>query len=100
MADIDTGLDFKLAEFVLRQKDYPERLNFMAATKALLIIPFENQVRELDAKILFSCVAAQRGFSCIIGSRLELDFQVASFPRSRYLSKSMTAPVASRCFLS
>ena len=63
----------------------------MAATKASLIIPVENQVRELDAKILLSCVAAQRGFSCIIGSRLELDFHVASFPRSLYLSKSMTA---------
>jgi hypothetical protein len=62
----------------------------MAATKASLIIPVENQVRELDAKILLSCVAAQRGFSCIIGSRLELDFYVASFPRSLYLSKRMT----------
>jgi len=63
----------------------------MAATKASLIIPVENQVRELDAKILLSCVAAQRGFSCIIGSRLELNFHVASFPRSIYLSKSMMA---------
>jgi surface carbohydrate biosynthesis protein len=63
----------------------------MAATKASLIIPVENQVRELDAKILLSCVAAQRGFSCIMGSRLELDFHVASFPSSLYLSKSMTA---------
>jgi surface carbohydrate biosynthesis protein len=63
----------------------------MAAAKASLIIPVENQVRELDAKIMLSCVAAQHGFSCIIGSRLELDFQIASLPRSLYLSKSMTA---------
>jgi len=63
----------------------------MAATKASLIIPVENQVRELDAKILLSCVAAQRGFSCIIGSRRELDFHVPSLPRSLYLSKSMAA---------
>jgi surface carbohydrate biosynthesis protein len=63
----------------------------MAATKASLIIPVENQVRELDAKVLLACIAAQRGFACIIGSRLELDFYVASFPRSLYLSKSMTA---------
>ncbi len=62
----------------------------MAATQASLIIPVETQVRELDAKILLSCVAAQRGFSCIIGSRLEVDFHIASFPRSIYLSKSMT----------
>jgi surface carbohydrate biosynthesis protein len=63
----------------------------MAATKASLIIPAENQVRELDAKILLSCVAAHRGFSCIIGSRRELDFHVPSLPRSLYLSKSMAA---------
>jgi surface carbohydrate biosynthesis protein len=63
----------------------------MAATKASLIIAVENQVRELDAKILLSCVVAQRGFSCIIGSRRELDFHVASFPRSLYLAKSMAA---------
>jgi surface carbohydrate biosynthesis protein len=63
----------------------------MAATKASLIIAVENQVRELDAKILLSCVAAQRGFSCILGPRRELDFHVASFPRSLYLAKSMAA---------
>jgi len=63
----------------------------MAATKASLIIPVENQVRELDAKILLSCVAAQRGFSCIIGAWRELDHHIASFPRSLYLSKGMSA---------
>ena len=63
----------------------------MTATKASLIIPVENQVRELDAKLLLACIAAQRGFACVIGSRLELDFRIASFPRSIYLSKSMTA---------
>ncbi|MBW1849962.1 MAG: hypothetical protein JRJ15_00720 [Deltaproteobacteria bacterium] len=62
----------------------------MPDTKPPLIIPVENQVRELDAKILLSCIAAQRGFACIIGSRLDLDFRIASFPRSLYLSKSMT----------
>ena len=63
----------------------------MRDTKASLIIPVENQVRELDAKLLLSCIAAQREFVCVIGSRLELDFHIASFPRSLYLSKSMTA---------
>lgn len=63
----------------------------MRDTKASLIIPVENQVRELDAKILLSCIAAQRRFVCVIGSRLEIDFRIASFPRSLYLSKSMTA---------
>ena len=63
----------------------------MAAQKETLIIPVENQVRELDPKLLLACVAANRGFACVIGSRLELDFRIASFPSSIYLSKSMTA---------
>jgi len=60
-------------------------------TRASLIIPVENQVRELDPKLLLACIAAKQGFSSYIGSRLELDFRIASLPRSIYLSKSMTA---------
>jgi len=59
--------------------------------KIPIIIPVENQVRELDPKLLLACIAARRGFSSVIGSRLEIDFRIASFPRSIYLSKSMTA---------
>jgi surface carbohydrate biosynthesis protein len=59
--------------------------------KIPIIIPVENQVRELDPKLLLACIAARRGFPTIIGSRLEIDFRIASFPRSIYLSKSMTA---------
>jgi surface carbohydrate biosynthesis protein len=55
-----------------------------------LIIPVENQVRELDPKLLLACVAARRGFSSIIGSHREVDFRIASFPRGLYLNKSMT----------
>jgi len=53
-------------------------------------MPVENQVRELDPKLLFACVAAQRGFSSVVGSRRQIDFRIASFPRGIYLSKSMT----------
>jgi surface carbohydrate biosynthesis protein len=60
-------------------------------TKTTLIIPVENQVRELDPKLLLACIAAKRGFTSIIGSRLEIDLRITSFPRSIYLSKSMTA---------
>ena len=59
--------------------------------KTPLIIPVENQVRELDPKLLLACVAARHGFTSVIGSRLEIDFRIATFPRSLYLSKSMTA---------
>lgn len=56
-----------------------------------LIIPVENQVRELDAKLLLACLAAQRGFESILGSHREIDLHIASFPRGLYLNKSMTA---------
>jgi surface carbohydrate biosynthesis protein len=56
----------------------------------LLLIPVENQVRELDPKLLLACIAARQGFSSVIGSRRELEFRIDSYPRSIYLSKSMT----------
>lgn len=62
----------------------------MSAQTTLLLIPVENQVRELDPKLLLACVAAERGFSSVIGSRREMEFNIDAFPRSIYLSKSMT----------
>ncbi|MGD9300002.1 MAG: hypothetical protein PVI13_00400 [Desulfobacterales bacterium] len=62
----------------------------MSTEKRLLLIPVENQVRELDPKLLLACIAAQRGFSSVIGSRRELEFRIDSYPKSIYLSKSMT----------
>ena len=62
-----------------------------SAVKATLIIPVENQVRELDPKLLLAYVAAKRGFSCILGFRREMHFHISSFPPGIYLSKSMTA---------
>jgi surface carbohydrate biosynthesis protein len=54
-----------------------------------LIIPVENQVRELDSKLLLSCIAAERGFPVVLGSRTYIHFQAASIPRGVYLAKSM-----------
>jgi surface carbohydrate biosynthesis protein len=62
----------------------------MKAPKPNLLIPVENQVRELDPKLLLACVAARRGFPSVIGSHREIDFRIASFPRSLYLCKSFT----------
>jgi surface carbohydrate biosynthesis protein len=62
----------------------------MTKPKPLLLIPVENQVRELDPKLLLACVASRRGFSSVIGSRREMEMLIDSFPRSIYLSKSMT----------
>ena len=61
----------------------------MRGSGTTLIIPVENQVRELDAKLLLACVAAERGFPVIIGSRGYVHYRMASFPRGLYLAKSM-----------
>lgn len=58
--------------------------------KPPLIIPVENQVRELDPKLLLAAVAARSGFSSVIGSHREIDFRIAAFPPGLYLNKSMT----------
>ena len=58
--------------------------------KPLLILPAENQVRELDAKLLLACVAAQNDYRCLIGWKGLIDARVGRFPPSIYLAKSMT----------
>jgi len=61
----------------------------MKPAKATLFMPVENQVRELDSKLLLACIAAKRGFSSVIGSRREMHIHIASFPRGIYLAKSL-----------
>jgi surface carbohydrate biosynthesis protein len=53
------------------------------------MIPVENAVRELDAKLLLAAVAAERGFPVVIGSRQFLHYEVPNIPRGVYLAKSM-----------
>jgi surface carbohydrate biosynthesis protein len=62
----------------------------LKTAKACLIIPVENQVRELDPKLLLACIAARRGFPVIIGSHRKIDLRISSLPRGLYLNKSMT----------
>ena len=61
----------------------------MRTKKPVLLIPVENQVRELDAKLLLACIAARRGLTSIMGPKRELETRIASFPRSVYVAKSM-----------
>ena len=61
----------------------------MNQNKPALLVPVENQVRELDAKLLLACVAARRGLPSILGPKREVEFRIASFPRSIFLSKSL-----------
>ncbi len=64
----------------------------MRATSSTLIIPVENQVREFDAKLLLSCLAAERGFPVLLGSRAYVHYIAGSVPHGVYLAKSMRAP--------
>ena len=54
-----------------------------------LIIPVENQVRELDAKLLLACVAAERGMPVVLGSRTYINFAMTHLPRGLFLAKSL-----------
>jgi len=63
----------------------------MTGSASTLMIPVENEVRELDAKLLLSCVAAERGYPVLFGSRTFVHYKVASTPRGVYMAKSMRA---------
>jgi surface carbohydrate biosynthesis protein len=61
----------------------------MLLKKPVLLIPVENQVRELDAKLLLASVAARQELPSIIGPKRAIESRIASFPRSIFLSKSL-----------
>lgn len=61
----------------------------MPSDPSTLLVPVESQVRELDAKILLACAAAERGLPVLLGSRALLHLAVADLPRGVYLAKSM-----------
>ena len=61
----------------------------MHQSPSTLIIPVENQVRELDAKLLLACVAAERGLAVVIGSQPFVQFAMPSLPRGVFLAKSL-----------
>lgn len=64
----------------------------MKDNASTLIVPVESQVREMDAKLLLSCVAAERGFPVIMGSRAFVHFKLDAIRRGVYLAKSMRRP--------
>ncbi|HEU4367975.1 MAG TPA: surface carbohydrate biosynthesis protein [Methylomirabilota bacterium] len=61
----------------------------MSGAASTLSIPVESQVRELDGKLLLSCVAAERGFPVVLGSRAFVHYMMPFLPRGVYLAKSM-----------
>ncbi|MFQ5698963.1 MAG: surface carbohydrate biosynthesis protein [Myxococcota bacterium] len=69
----------------------------MRGPASTLIIPVESQVRELDAKLLLACVAAERGFRVVLGSRAYVHHRVHAMGRGVYLAKSLR-PLSDRMF--
>ena len=61
----------------------------MSTQSSPLILPVENQVRELDAKLLLAAAAAEKGFPVIIGSRFYVNFALPYLPRGVVIAKSM-----------
>ncbi len=59
--------------------------------KPLFFIPIENQVRELDAKLLLARFAADRGYRSILGWKGSIDAHINEFPQGVYFAKSLTA---------
>jgi surface carbohydrate biosynthesis protein len=56
-------------------------------TASALILPVESQAREFDAKLLLACVAAERGFHVVLGSRNHIGYHAPRLPRGVYLGK-------------
>lgn len=55
----------------------------------IILLPVESQVRELDAKILFACAAAECGYEVVIGSRAYIHFYASRVKHCIYIAKSM-----------
>jgi len=75
----------------MRQRPLARTLRPMTTSRPTLLIPVENQVRELDAKLLFSLVAAERGYPVVLGARATLHLEAATLPRGVYVAKSVRA---------
>jgi surface carbohydrate biosynthesis protein len=54
-----------------------------------LIVPSDIRAREFDAKLLFACTAAERGFPVIVGSKFDMHKRMADWPRSYYVHKDV-----------
>lgn len=59
--------------------------------KPPLLIPIENQVRELDAKLMLAAHAVSRGHDCYIGWKGAIDGHLNEFPKGIYFAKSLTS---------
>lgn len=61
----------------------------MKKTPRYLVLPIETKVRELHAKLLMACVAAEAGFDVLLGGMIN-PTNIQSLPASILLDKSVT----------
>ncbi len=61
-----------------------------AASHRPILLPAEIRVREFDAKLLLACCVAERGLTCFLGQRTEMDLMAGRFPPSIYVAKGLT----------
>jgi surface carbohydrate biosynthesis protein len=57
-----------------------------------LILPVEVHSRELDAKLLLACVAAERGRTAILGCAQAIKRSLHALPRGIYVAKGIVKP--------
>lgn len=53
-----------------------------------LLLPIESKARELDAKVLLACFAAEAGYGVIIGNHAYLDDLLRHLPRGIFFDKA------------
>ena len=61
----------------------------MANDRKKLFLPIETKVRELHGKLLFSLVAAEKGFEVILGGQQELQGNIGMLSPGIYMDKSI-----------
>jgi len=62
----------------------------MSMSRPPFLLPVENQVRELDAKLLLAALAAARGHECYLGWKGSLEQAIETLPQGIFFAKSMT----------
>ncbi len=64
--------------------------------KTRLYIGLETKVREFDAKLLLSCVAAEAGYDVVLGQQKMFLNRLENMPRGILLSKSISPSKAKK----
>ena len=63
----------------------------MKQIKTSIVLPVETQVREMDAKLLLACVAAERGHRSYIGFQNEIRAKINNIPAGVFIAKGFAS---------